>query len=467
MTALQGSTLTISSPSELGRRLIGEFFFVHAAEAHTLSAPSQVGDTSVTTSRQEPTRRSYEFLHATFGEYLVASRVMDELVDAAETALGGRRGPREPEDDLLFALLSHQPLAVRSSILEFTSEIFANLNASEHSHVVELLEVLIASHRRRHGSDRYAAYRPLPLDRARELAAYSANLITLRVLLRNDEIVSLNQIFRESDDALREWQSTVMLWRAGLDSDGQQAMTAALTVDGNSVEFSRMAMAIYNADKDLQDVNFAQLMGDKRLEDRIRFGMAIRDQQYYVRMDDSDWANSNYSWVIPNIAGVQSEWALPAIGDASNFPVDDGSVAKIAKLFMRLIKTRGVSHDSEIRLITQLFEMPRVFEFDGYALAAAVIRNPQLAKEIPQLRESEAYGQAYSLLCVLGLDKELRITGMSSASNQALLAWLNEKDARGAPIRHEMLALIKNLLDSYAGVSSFEIVPLFPSDESE
>ena len=43
---------------------------------------------------------------------------MDELVDVAVKAFSGRR-PTEPDDDLLFALLSHQVLAVRQSMLDF------------------------------------------------------------------------------------------------------------------------------------------------------------------------------------------------------------------------------------------------------------------------------------------------------------------------------------------------------------
>ncbi|MEU4695407.1 AAA family ATPase [Actinoplanes sp. NPDC023714] len=61
---------------EPGQRLLGEFFFVHAAEATMLGA----GD--VAARRRE--RRSYEFLHATFGEYLIAHKVLDELLDIAD-----------------------------------------------------------------------------------------------------------------------------------------------------------------------------------------------------------------------------------------------------------------------------------------------------------------------------------------------------------------------------------------------
>jgi hypothetical protein len=73
-----------SRPVEEGQRVIGEFFFVHAAEARTLTGPSEAEpDQARALSHREPPRRTYEFLHATFGEYLAASRVMSEIEDMA------------------------------------------------------------------------------------------------------------------------------------------------------------------------------------------------------------------------------------------------------------------------------------------------------------------------------------------------------------------------------------------------
>ena len=100
LKALDERLMGRSRPDEAGQRVIGEFFFVHAPEARV-------------TAHGGKSRRRYEFLHATFGEYLVASRVMAELCDVAARVFAGRRGPSAPEDDLLFALLSHQPLAAR------------------------------------------------------------------------------------------------------------------------------------------------------------------------------------------------------------------------------------------------------------------------------------------------------------------------------------------------------------------
>lgn len=69
--------------------MLAKFFFVHAAEA----------------AGAERTEWVYEFLPATFGEYLIARRVVEELRDIADKALGGRR-LREPDDGRLRALLS-------------------------------------------------------------------------------------------------------------------------------------------------------------------------------------------------------------------------------------------------------------------------------------------------------------------------------------------------------------------------
>lgn len=74
-----------SRPAEAGQRIIGEFFFVHAPEAQMLTGPAGAGQANL--SLRGARRRSYEFLHATFGEYLVAHRVMSELVEMAAKAL--------------------------------------------------------------------------------------------------------------------------------------------------------------------------------------------------------------------------------------------------------------------------------------------------------------------------------------------------------------------------------------------
>jgi hypothetical protein len=225
-------------PGKAGQRIIGEFFFVHAAEAQLLTGPDEpaAGRDSQALPHEAP-RRSYEFLHVTFGEYLVASRVMSELADVADRAFSGRRGRVDPNDDLLYTLLSHQPLAARLSTLTFAQEIFHGLRRDEQAlsgQVLEVLELLLGEYRHRTGSDRYAGYRPLPSDRLRELACYSANLVTLRVILEPDEkSVPLARLLRAQHDAPEQWRSTLLLWQAGLNADGLQSILATLELSGN------------------------------------------------------------------------------------------------------------------------------------------------------------------------------------------------------------------------------------------
>ena len=132
LEVLEPRLMERSTHASAGQRIIGQFFFVHAPEARTLTGrQARSGQPQVT----------YEFLHATFGEYLVARRVMDELVDIAVKAFSGRGGPAEPDNDMLFALLSHQVLAARKSMLDFAQEIFADLRDDRvRSQVVETLE---------------------------------------------------------------------------------------------------------------------------------------------------------------------------------------------------------------------------------------------------------------------------------------------------------------------------------------
>ena len=93
------STTGVQTRSAAGR-VLGEFMFVHNARA------------------DRERRNAYEFLHATFGEFLVAELVLDllhELTRTPEPASG-------LDDTVLRRLLSHQPLSTRGPILRFIEE---------------------------------------------------------------------------------------------------------------------------------------------------------------------------------------------------------------------------------------------------------------------------------------------------------------------------------------------------------
>jgi ATPase family associated with various cellular activities (AAA) len=206
LEALEPRLMERTRPIEAGQRVIGEFFFVHAPETILLAAASGASTAGTSMHRL---RRTYEFLHPTFGEYLVANRVIREVAELAASVFARRRGMAEPDDNLLYALLSHQPLVARWSTLSFAKELFDGLPIQEREQVQEVLRILLATYRNRHSSARYAAYRPVPDDQVSQLICYSANLTVLRVLFESDESTLLDELLRASNEVLQQWQSTV------------------------------------------------------------------------------------------------------------------------------------------------------------------------------------------------------------------------------------------------------------------
>lgn len=155
-----------------GQRVLGEFFFVHAPEATTLGA----GDSSIAA---RSSNRSYEFLHATFGEFLVAQFLLDVLLDIADQSYGSKRYYREPDHERLSNLLSHQALSSRPNIIDYVSELFEDVETDEQEHVKKALSYL-SQHVRQWSPPQSARYSPTSFDIIRRISTYSANLVLLR-----------------------------------------------------------------------------------------------------------------------------------------------------------------------------------------------------------------------------------------------------------------------------------------------
>ena len=382
LEALEPRLMDRSRQAEAGRRIIGEFFFVHAPQSRTI-ARHQAGS--------EHMERAYEFLHATFGEYFVARRVMDELVDVAVRAFSGRRGPTEPDDDLLFALLSHQVLAARQSMLNFAQEIFANLGDEIRSQVFETLEILVRTYRNRHGSDRYAAYLPLQPDKVRQLACYSANVVALRVVLEPSssgvplwEFLHVSGPFQETLD---EWRVTPLLWNSILDGDDIRVMLTILELAGSP---PRLYVNTRDLSPITRELALARLIGDDATETVLRYGTAIYgDLTYYF--DDASWADMMKSWLIPAIAGIGPvPQSLPVAPEGT--PEKD--IVTVAELIFKYLRSTSYHELWYTRVLRLLFGgMPAVFEIDELALTAAALGHPRLREVVPELQNFEVYGR--------------------------------------------------------------------------
>lgn len=384
IAALNGDQSTSIDTVTLGRELVGRFFFIHTAEAQV--------------EGKRATRRSYEFLHATFGEYLVAAQIIEVIENISTSNFEFRRGMAEPNDDLLFALLSHQPIAIRGQIAIFISEIFQNLSTQKQQSVLHLLVPLLANCRKRHVSDRYGGYRPLQLDRVRQTGAYSANLVLLRVLLAG-ESVALGELFPAEGDLRNSWQSVVDLWRASLDENGWNAILDTFRYDDGEVRFEPGSFL----GSDFRYSAYARLIGDKRLESWVRVGMAVQGKAFYGEVGE-DLADVVMPWMasffIPFEYHRSSYALLPKrpTGSRKSIQATLSAIDELLKLGSRSFTYETLSHLLEWRIS---FRTTR--ELDPYSLASAIWVHPKLVIDIPEILDPELYRSAAGAILMIFL----------------------------------------------------------------
>ena len=97
----------LQAPLTSAQLAIGRFFFVHESQA----------------TRDGLRLQTYEFLHATFGEFLVARLVVQVLTDVLKHKRAGVRSSLDEADDaLLHALLSFAALTARGPVVAFLGD---------------------------------------------------------------------------------------------------------------------------------------------------------------------------------------------------------------------------------------------------------------------------------------------------------------------------------------------------------
>ncbi|NUW32839.1 hypothetical protein HTZ77_15555 [Nonomuraea sp. SMC257] len=185
------------------QQVTGRFFFVHKNEARPA----------------DDRARSYEFLHATFGEFLVAwlaVYAVRDLVRRHALAEDELTGP--PDDDLLYAITSFSCLAERAPVVGFATELLRALPGPERSRAAEALAGLVrgALYERRRRS--FTEFVPVRHPVTRRLAAYSANLVLLLVAV-SPEPVSVKEVLGD-EDHFAQWRGYAHLWKSQLGPDG-------------------------------------------------------------------------------------------------------------------------------------------------------------------------------------------------------------------------------------------------------
>ncbi|MEV6596558.1 hypothetical protein AB0M36_06765 [Actinoplanes sp. NPDC051346] len=223
------------APLTHGQRTVADFFFIHTAQADKGS-----GDD----------RRTYEFLHATFGEYLIAERLLRLIAGFAagnQLYLSDPSAHEPADDSMIRALLSHEPLQQRRPVVEFAQQIAARMPATRRGAARAAVGDLLATARARSAGS-YGRYEPVPVDVVRMIAAYTANLVTFAVLL-SDRPPSLRQLAPPGADCVDWWRSTVRLWRSGLTSAPWRSLVTGLVLDSGDDGASR-CVELVNGDAD-------------------------------------------------------------------------------------------------------------------------------------------------------------------------------------------------------------------------
>ncbi|MGW7206928.1 NACHT domain-containing protein [Streptomyces sp. NPDC054837] len=212
------------------RLLFGRFFFVHEAKAMYEDGAD---------------RRWYEFLHATFGEYLVARKIARTLA---------RCETQGPHDGLLFALLSFAPLTDRTQIIEDLGDVLTSAKPVLRL-LPDALYPLPAGVETGYTTGRVAAtYRH---------ACYSANLIVLPLAL--GRIVHLADLLPEGTAPQGFWQQHATLWK------------------------SQFSTASWDA--------FIRTVGTTPVTRNVGRGVRLQDLALRLGADDAPPTASNTSWL--------------------------------------------------------------------------------------------------------------------------------------------------------------------------
>lgn len=192
---------------------VGRFFFVHRASA----------------MRSDHRVSTYEFVHATFAEYLIARlvwRALSVMADNVPKSWSPLTGGGV-DDHLLHAVLSYEPLSLRTPILRFLRGMAAE--TSDRSRITDLVVNLLAKRGQRRPGHNYDNYEPTPLAVPARHAAYGANLVLLAVVAAGDILVS--KLFGSAVDVVQKWHAEALLWRSQLNrSDEWTSLVKALAL---------------------------------------------------------------------------------------------------------------------------------------------------------------------------------------------------------------------------------------------
>jgi len=132
----------------------------------------------------------------------------------------------------------------------------------------------------------------------RILAAYSANLILLRLLADWAEEVDLSPMWSGGADDV--WPATVNLWAAGLDTEGYRAMLAIVERKAGTIVFMSES---FGYGPEFDGVRAAHLRGDSGTLRRLWLGHAALDEWAFRDREPGTWTDRTLSSLLGLLIG--------------------------------------------------------------------------------------------------------------------------------------------------------------------
>ena len=219
--------------------LLGSFFFIHESRGR--------GDADTADPSGDPA--AFEFLHKTFGEFLTADFLLNQLLVQAEEVNDLASNPRreatlrrhlELLDSKWFGCLIHTPLHTQPNVLTLLKEWAGHRLTSERRSRADLLTALdkiVLTQVRAlltaptppavSTQDRDTPYMPLPM--LGHLAIYSLNLIVLRCYLSGEKYVLDEANLGEQPIGCRAWDRLAAIWRSWFSEESLGALASTLT----------------------------------------------------------------------------------------------------------------------------------------------------------------------------------------------------------------------------------------------
>ncbi|MEZ0115258.1 hypothetical protein ABH920_009293 [Catenulispora sp. EB89] len=206
---------TIRSTLTAGQQMIGRFFFIHDVRA----------------TRDGEEMQTYEFLHATFSEYLIARLVvllLDEL--AAQHLASAYAMSATINDTLLYTLLSFDALAARAPIVDFLAELTAQRDPEVRQAMAEVVTTLFHNSLMERTDHTFAGYQPVVTEVVTRAGSWHANLFLLMAMTRGR--ISMREMYPDQGyGAVNQWRRFVNLWRSCVRGEGWNGLADCLTVE--------------------------------------------------------------------------------------------------------------------------------------------------------------------------------------------------------------------------------------------